>query len=273
MSPVPTQTIAPGVEIPVLGLGVFRAGPGEGTRAAVRAALRAGYRHIDTASVYGNEQEVGQALRDSGIPREDVFLTTKLWNEHHGAQAARAALERSLDALGVEQVDLYLVHWPVPELRAESWRALEAIVAAGRARAIGVSNYTVRHLRELLADCQIRPALNQVEVHPFLQQRELRAFCRREGIAVAAYCPLTRGQRLDDPVVVEVARALGRSPAQVLLRWGIEEGLIVLPKSSNLGRIQENAQIFDLRLSAAHRARLAALDCGGRVAWDPTPVP
>lgn len=268
-----TLTIAPGVTIPRLGLGVFRAGAGDGTREAVKIALQNGYRHIDTASIYRNEVEVGEGLRASGIRRESVFLTTKLWNDHHGTDAALYAFEDSLKALGVAVVDLYLIHRPVSELRRQSWRTLERIHAEGRARAIGVSNYTARHLNELLQECTVRPAVNQIEVHPFLQQRAVREFCTQEGIAVEAYSPLTKGRRLQEPTLVEVSAQVQRTPTQVLLRWGLQQGLIILPRSSNPGRIQENAALFDFSLSESQMRTLDALEDGGRTAWDPTPIP
>lgn len=269
----PKLEIAPKVPMPQVGLGVFRAGSGAGTRDAVGTALELGYRHIDTAAVYRNETEVGHAIAASGVPRSDIFVTTKLWNDDHGYDNALRAFDRSLAALGLETVDLYLLHWPVQGVRLQSWRALEAIADSGRARAIGVSNFTERHLQELLDACRIKPAVNQVEVHPFLPQTGLRRFCDAHGITVCAYSPLTKGRRLDDPVLTAVADSVGRSPAQVLIRWGLQRGLAVLPKSSNPTRIAENFAVFDFELDAAAMARLDALEDGGRTAWDPTQVP
>ncbi len=265
--------LANGVEIPALGLGVFRSDPGEETRGAVATALEAGYRHVDTARAYGNERDVGRALAGSGLRREEVFVTTKLWNSDHGYDQARWACDQSLHRLGLEYVDLYLIHWPVEGLRRESWRALERIVADGKARAIGVSNYTTRHLEELLGDCRVSPMVNQVEFHPFLFQRDLLDFCRRHGVVLEAYSPLVKAQRLDHPVVRRVAARCDRTPAQVLLRWGLQREVVVLPKSVRPERIRENARVFDFALDAGDMAALDALDEGYRTSWDPTGVP
>jgi methylglyoxal/glyoxal reductase len=259
-----------GVEIPVLGLGVFRAGQGKETQQAIRWALEAGYRHIDTAKVYGNERDVGIAVRDSGLPREELFITTKLWNSDHGAKAAVRACEDSLRALGLEQIDLYLIHWPVERLRLESWKALEGLLRDGKCRAIGVSNYTVRHLDELLAAGLTVPAVDQVEFSPFLYQRELLEHCAKHRIALEAYSPLTKGIRLRHPTVVEVARHHGRTPAQVMIRWCLQRNTIVIPKSTNRDRIRENAQVFDFSLSDNEMARLDGLHEELHTGWDPT---
>jgi len=258
-----------GARIPQIGLGVWQAPRGKGTRDAVHAALRCGYGHIDTARIYANERDVGEAVRSSGVPRADVFVTTKLWNDDQGYDPALRAFDASLDRLGLDYVDLYLIHWPVGGKRAESWRALEAIHAGGRARAIGVSNYLVPHLQELLAKAKVVPAVDQIEVHPFLQQRETRAFCKQHGIVVEAYSPLTHGKRIDDPAIAGVARRAKRTNAQVLLRWGIQHGMVVLPKSVNEGRIAENARVFDFDLDADAMQRLDALDEGAATGWDP----
>lgn len=264
-----TLLLRDGRRIPRVGLGVFRAPRGETTRAAVRAALAAGYRHVDTAAVYGNEADVGAAIRESGVPRDEVFVTTKLWNQDHGEEAALRAFEASLARLGLGYVDLYLVHWPVPGLRLATWRALERLHAEGRARSIGVSNYMPRHLDELLAVARVPPAVNQVEVHPFLQQRDVRAACAAHGIVVEAYSPLTKGLRLGHPVVARVAAETGLTPAQVLIRWGLEHDLVVLPKSTNPSRIVENLAVFDVALSPAQRAALDGLEEGLVTGWDP----
>jgi diketogulonate reductase-like aldo/keto reductase len=267
-----TIELSNGVRLPVLGLGVFRARPGAATQDAVRWALELGYRHIDTAHIYGNERDVGAALRAAGVPRGEVFVTTKLGNRDHGYDAARRAFERSLAALGLDHVDLYLIHWPVPEGRAQSWRALEAIYAEGGARAVGVSNYMEPHLRELLAEADVPPMVDQFELHPFLAQTALVDLCRRQSIAIEAYSPLTRGRRLHDPVVQAVAAAHARTAAQVVLRWSLQKGFVPLPKSVHRARIAENAALFDFELSASEMARLDALDEGLHVAWDPTGV-
>lgn len=261
-----------GVAMPRLGLGVFRAPRGEATQQAVREALRAGYRHIDTARVYGNELDVGDAVRESGLGREEVFITTKLWNEDQGYDQALRAFESSRRRLGFDYVDLYLLHWPVPEKRVDSWRALERILSEGGARAIGVSNFMNRHLEELLISASVVPAVNQIEVSPFLQQRPTRALCASRGIVVEAYSPLTKGKRLDHPVIVEIARAVQRTPAQVLLRWGLQQELVVLPKSTRPERIRQNGDIFDFELDAETMQRLDALEEGLVTGWDPSLV-
>jgi diketogulonate reductase-like aldo/keto reductase len=267
-----TLPLANGAAIPQLGLGVWKVRPGSETRVAVSAALAAGYRHVDTASAYGNERDVGAALRESGVPRADVFVTTKLWNDDQGYDSALRAFDDSLAKLGLDYVDLYLVHWPVPGRRLDSWRALERLSSEGRARAIGVSNFLVPHLQELLAVANVPPAANQIELHPFLQRRETVAFCQRHGIVVEAYSPLTHAQRLQDPAIVAVAKRVSRTPAQVLLRWGVQKRFVVLPKSKHPERIAENAAIFDFALDDEDVARLDALDENFATCWDPASV-
>jgi diketogulonate reductase-like aldo/keto reductase len=267
-----TATLNNGVEMPRLGLGVWQMRSGRETRNAVRAALEIGYRLIDTAAAYGNERDVGEAIRRSGIPREEVFVTTKLWNSDQGYEPALRAFRRSLRTLGLDYVDLYLIHWPVPELRLESWRALERILTEGRTEAIGVSNFTVPHLRELREVSPTAPAVNQVELHPFLTQQELRAFCPKHAIQLEAYTPLTRGERLDDPLLARLARAYGKTPAQILIRWSLQRGLVVIPKSSKRERIAENADVFDFGIEAADMDALDALDESLHVCWDPTTI-
>ncbi|MCI4341675.1 MAG: aldo/keto reductase [Thermoplasmata archaeon] len=259
--------------MPVLGLGTWQLPKGRTTQDAVRAALAAGYRLIDTATLYANEADVGRAIADSGLPREEVFITTKLWNDDHGFDSALRAFEKSRQALGVEQVDLYLIHWPVAERRLESWRALEQLQQEGRCRSIGVSNFGVGHLRELLAASSTVPSVNQVEFSPFLHQRELHQFCREHGIQLEAYSPLTRGRRLDDLGLAHLARDTGRTPAQVLLRWGLQHSIVEIPKSSRPERIAENARLFDFELSLAQMATLDALDAGYRTTRDPGEMP
>lgn len=261
-------------EIPRLGLGVFRAGAGGGTRDAVRWALEAGYRHIDTAAVYRNEVEVGEAIRESGIPREDLFVTTKLWREQFGFEEARRAFDASLQKLGLDYVDLYLLHWPQPETREPSWRALEVLHAEGRAKAIGVSNFMPQHLEPLLQTAKTIPAVNQIELHPFHQQPKTVEFCEAHSIAIEAWSPLTKAQRLDDPTVSAIAREVDRSSAQVLIRWSLQRGFVVLPKSANEARIRENAEVFDFTLSHEQMQQLDGLEEGYRSApgWDPSDV-
>jgi diketogulonate reductase-like aldo/keto reductase len=262
-----------GVEIPRLGLGVFRASPGEETQEAVRHALSVGYRHIDTARVYGNEADVGAGLRKSGVPRSEVFITTKLWNSDQGFDAALRAFDGSLRELGTDYVDLYLIHWPVPGKRAESWRALERIVSEKRARAIGVCNFMVRHLQEVLDHSPVVPAVNQVEFNPFLYQRALLEFCQGKGIQLESYSPLTKGYRLSHPALNEVARRYGKSPAQVLIRWCLQRDTVVIPKSAHPRRIEENAAVFDFEISQADLATLDGLNEDLHTGWDPTHAP
>jgi diketogulonate reductase-like aldo/keto reductase len=256
-----------GVNIPQVGLGVWQAGGG--TKRAVLAALAAGYRHLDTAAVYGNEVQVGAAIAESGVPREQVFVTSKLWNQDHGYDKALRAYDTSLKRLKLDYLDLYLVHWPVPDLRPESWRALEQLAADKRVRSIGVSNFMTPHLQELTKVAKQLPAVNQIELTPFLQRQETVALCRELGITLAAYSPLTRGQRLGHPVVVELATLVARSPAQVLLRWGIQKGFVILPKSVQAARIAENAALFDFTLDDAAMQRLDALEEGLVTGWNP----
>jgi len=266
---IPTLTLRHDIKIPQIGLGVWKAARGKSSRDAVAAALRLGYRHVDTAQAYGNEQEVGEAIRSSGLERKEVFVTTKLWNSDQGYDSARRAFDASLARLGFDYVDLYLLHWPVAGKRLDSWRALEKLQAEGRVRAIGVSNFLVPHLEELLAHAGQPPSVNQIEVHPFHQQRETRVFCEAKGIAVEAYSPLTHGTLIDHPVVTSVAQTVKKSNAQVLLRWGIQHGMIVLPKSVNAARIAENADVFGFAIEAPDMRRLDDLEQGHATGWDP----
>lgn len=262
-----------GVTIPRMALGVFRAGAGSGTRDAVLAALHTGYRHVDTAHIYRNEAEVGEAIRTSGIPRGEIFVTTKLWNDHHGYDETLRACDRSLAALALDHVDLYLVHWPVEGKRRETWRAMETLLRGARCRAIGVSNFMPRHLDELLETAVVPPAVNQFEIHPFLQQREVVERCRAANIAVTAYSPLTKSQHLSDGKLGAIAQRAGRTPAQVLLRWSLQKGFVVTPKSASPARIAENWAAFSFELDASAMQALDALDSERRTAWDPSQVP
>ena len=268
-----TLQLSSGARIPQVGLGVWQTPSGATTRAAVAAALDGGYRHIDTARIYGNEADVGAAVRESGVAREALFVTTKLWNADQGYDGALRAFDASLKRLGLDYVDLYLIHWPVAGKRLDSWRALERIHEDGRARSIGVSNFLVPHLEELLGKATRVPAVNQIELTPFLQRRETRALCAKHGIVVEAYSPLTHGKRLDHPVVKDVARRVGRSVAQVLLRWGLQQGLVVLPKSTKPARIAENGALFDFTLDGGAMKELDALEEGLVTGWDPAEQP
>jgi diketogulonate reductase-like aldo/keto reductase len=266
-------TLNNGNTMPVLGLGMWQAGSGKQTRKAVATALEIGYRLFDTAKLYGNESDLGTAIRESVIPREEIFVTTKLWNNDQGYESALRAFEKSRRELGLDYVDLYLIHWPVPGLRQESWKALLKIRDEGLARSIGVSNYTIRHLEELLRSTPDSPAANQVEFHPFLYQKELLEFCVSKKIQLEAYSPLTRGHRLDHPVISQIAARHGRTPAQVLIRWSLQHGLVVIPKSIRPERIRENAAVFDFQLSPDDMKRLDSLDESSHVAWDPEDLP
>lgn len=262
-------TLHNGVSIPQVGLGVWQAARGEETQAAVRAALALGYRHVDTARVYGNEMDVGAAVRQSGIARDQLFVTTKLWNDDQGYDATLRAFEQSLKRLGLEYIDLYLLHWPVAGKRLDSWQALEELYAQKRVRAIGVSNFLVPHLEELLKHAEVVPHVNQIELTPFLQRRDTLALCQKHQIVVEAYSPLTRGQKLADPTLLRVASKVGRSAAQVLLRWGIQKGVVTLPKSVTPERIAENAALFDFALDAAAMQALDGLEANLTTGWDP----
>ena len=281
--------------IPQLGLGVWQTRAGASGEAAVLAALEAGYRLIDTAAMYGNEESVGAAIRKSGIPREKIFVTTKLWNSDHGNP--ERALDTSLRKLKLNYVDLYLIHYPVRG-RRRSWRALEAFHAEGKTRSIGVSNFTIRHLTELLAQANTVPAVNQVEFHPYLYQRDLLDFCAGKGIVLEAYSPLTKGARLKDPKLVAVAkkyatgesqpapsrsrlplvdrlfpRSENKSTAQILIRWALQRRLVVIPKSADRTRIFENADVFDFEITAEDMRLLDGFNENLRTCWDPTNAP
>ncbi|MFE6041189.1 aldo/keto reductase [Streptomyces sp. NPDC056452] len=270
MSTVPSVTLNNGITIPQLGFGVFQV-PDDETAAAVSGALDAGYRSIDTAAVYGNEAGVGRALATSGIPREELFVTTKLWNADQGYDSALAAFDASLAKLGLDYVDLYLIHWPTParDLYPDSWRALEKLLADSRIRAAGVSNFQPAHLRRLIDAGSLVPAVNQIELHPGLQQEELRTLHAEHGIATEAWSPLAQGALLDDSALVAIAARHGKSPAQVVLRWHLQLGNVVIPKSVTPARIRDNIDVFDFELSPADMDAIAGLDRGMRTGPDP----
>jgi 2,5-diketo-D-gluconate reductase A len=260
-----------GAEIAQLGFGVFQVPP-EDTAETVGLAFDAGYRSIDTAAAYGNEEGVGKAVAEAGLAREEVFVTTKVWNRDHGRQSALRAFDASLGRLGLDYVDLYLIHWPVPsqDLYVETWQALEELHADGRARAVGVCNFEVAHLERLLGETEVVPAVNQIELHPRLPQPELREFHAEHGILTEAWSPLAQGELLDDTVVAKIAEAHERTPAQVILRWHVEVGNIAIPKSVNRERIRQNIELFDFELSAGETDQLAQLGSdGGRVGPHP----
>lgn len=268
---VPALELNTGASIPQLGFGVFQV-PQDDTEAAVATALEAGYRSIDTAAAYENEEAVGRAIAASGLARDELFVTTKLWNSDQGRARTRRALEASLRRLGLDHVDLYLIHWPVParDRYVESWRAMEEAHAEGLARAIGVSNFQIAHLRRLFDETEVVPAVNQVELHPRLQQAELRRFHAEHGILTEAWSPLARGgEVLRDPAIAEIARTHDRTPAQVVLRWHVQLGNVAIPKSVTPSRIAENIDVFGFELSGAELDRIAALDAGERIGPDP----
>jgi diketogulonate reductase-like aldo/keto reductase len=258
-----------GVELPWLGFGVFKVEDGDVLEQAVGTALQIGYRSIDTASLYKNERGVGNAIRASGIPREEIFLTTKVWNDDMRAKRTLAAFAESLERLGTDYVDLYLVHWPVAGYYKETWKAMEEIYASGRAKAIGVSNFTIHHLEDLFYDSQVVPAVNQIEFHPFLLQAELLAFCQSQAIQVEAWSPLMRGGIIQNEIVQEIANRHRKTTAQIVLRWDLQHGVVTIPKSIHANRIEENADIFDFTLSEADMKALDALDAGQRIGPDP----
>jgi diketogulonate reductase-like aldo/keto reductase len=269
---VPSITLNNGVQIPQVGLGVFQV-PDDGTQDNVRSALELGYRHVDTAAAYYNEAGVGTALAESALERGDYFVTTKLRNGDQGHDSALAAFEDSRRALGLDVVDLYLIHWPSPaqDRYVETWKAFEQLLADGRVRAVGVSNFLVEHLDRLVEETDVVPAVNQIEVHPTFQQREVQERCRELGIVVEAYSPLGQGGDLEDPAIVEVAEQLGVTPAQVVLRWHVQQGRVVIPKSMSPERQATNIDLFSFELSDEQMARIDGLDKGeaGRIGADP----
>ena len=264
---IPTILLNDGNRIPQLGLGVWRASDEEAA-GAVRDALAAGYRHVDTAMAYRNEKGVGQGVADSGVPREEIWLTSKIWNDDIRAGKTADALAGTLERLGTDHVDLMLLHWPA-EGRLDAWRALIEARESGRVRSIGVSNFLPEHLDELVAETSVVPALNQIEHHPLLTQPAIRAACERHGIAVEAWSPLMQGKFGEEAALGEIARAHGRSEAQVVLRWALQRGVIVIPKSVNRERIEENAALFDFELGDEDVARIDALERGERLGPDP----
>jgi diketogulonate reductase-like aldo/keto reductase len=261
-----------GQTIPLFGYGTYKVANGGNCRHAVLHALKLGYRHIDTAALYGNEEDVGRAVRESGIARSEIFVTTKLWNSDQGYKSALEAFDHSLARLGLDYVDLYLVHWPEPGKRADSWRALVELKRQGRARSIGVSNYTIAHLEELSAQSDVVPANNQVEFSPFLYQKKLLEYCNAHAITLTAYCPLTHGDKLSHPAIAAIGKRYGKTGAQVLLRWALQHGVIAIPKSARLDRIAENVALYDFELAAEDMRALDALDEGYRTSWDPTRI-
>jgi len=274
VSNVPTIELNDGHLIPQLGFGVFQIEPGE-TAAAVKTALDIGYRHIDTAEMYQNEQGVGQGIRDAGVDRGEVFITSKLNNGFHEPDDARRAFDKTLETLGFDYVDLFLIHWPLPTLYdgdyVSTWRTLEEFKSDGRARSIGVSNFQVTHLERLAEETDTVPAVNQIEVHPYFGNEDVRGFDGRHGIATEAWSPIAQGKVLDDPAITRIAEAVGRTPAQVVLRWHLQRGDIVFPKSVTPQRVKENYELFDFELSSVDVNAINELDKGeaGRIGPNP----
>lgn len=268
----PRITLNDGTSIPQLGFGVFKVDPDE-TERIVTDALEVGYRHIDTAAVYGNEVGVGRAIAASGIPRDELYITTKLWNSDQGTQSAVDAMDLSLEKLGLDHVDLYLIHWPRPDLDRylESWQTLEQLKAAGKTTSIGVSNFHIPHLERVIGESGTVPAIDQIELHPAFAQRPIREFAASKGIAIEAWGPLGQGKYdlFGMPPVVEAARAHGVTPAQAVIRWHLQSGIIVFPKSNSRERMAENFDVFGFELSAAEMAAIDGLDQGMRVGADP----
>ncbi|MEH7444806.1 aldo/keto reductase [Bacillus sp. JJ1122] len=264
-----TTTLHNGVKMPWFGLGVFKVKEGSEVVDSVMAAIKNGYKSIDTAAVYQNEEGVGQAIKEAGVPREELFVTTKVWNADQGYESTLKAFETSMEKLGLEYLDLYLIHWPVEGKYKDTWKALEKLYKDGRVRAIGVSNFHVHHLKDLMDDAEIKPMVNQVEYHPHLAQTELLEFCKAEGIQMEAWSPLKQGELLSEPTIVEIAESHGKSPSQVILRWDLQNGVVTIPKSIKEHRIVENADVFNFELSSEDMDRLNNLNKDERVGPDP----
>ncbi|MFD1953234.1 aldo/keto reductase [Paenibacillus thailandensis] len=268
-----TAKLRNGVAMPWLGLGVFQVEEGQELVEAIKAAVKLGYRSIDTAAIYKNEKSVGagirEALAETGLKREDLFVTSKVWNADLGYESALAAYEASLERLGLDYLDLYLIHWPVKGKYKDAWRALEKLYADGRVKAIGVSNFQIHHLEDVMKDAQVVPMINQVEFHPRLTQTELREFCKRHGIQLEAWSPLMQGQLLDNPELKAIADKYGKSIAQVIIRWDLQHGVVTIPKSIRPQRIEENASVFDFELSDEDMERIDSLNRDQRIGPDP----
>ncbi|PFH90587.1 aldo/keto reductase [Bacillus sp. AFS088145] len=264
-----TVTLHNGVRMPRLGLGVFKVSEGEEVVESVKAAIRNGYISIDTAAIYKNEEGVGQAIKESGIAREELFVTSKVWNSDQGYETTLQAFETSLNLLGLDYLDLYLIHWPGVDKYKDTWKALEKLYKDGRVRAIGVSNFQIHHLQDLMSDCDIKPMVNQVEFHPHLTQKELLAFCKNEGIQMEAWSPLKQGQLLEEPVLTKIAHKYNKSVAQVILRWDLQNDVVTIPKSIKENRIIENANIFDFELTQEDMENIDALNQDSRAGSHP----
>lgn len=264
-----TITLHNGVKMPQLGFGVFKVKNGNETVESVKKAVEVGYRAIDTAAIYENEEGVGQAIRECGVPREELFITSKVWNTEQGYDTTLKAFEDSLNRLGMEYLDLYLIHWPGKDKYLETWRALEKLYKDGKVKSIGVSNFHVHHLENLLANSEVKPVVNQIELHPLLTQVELRDYCAKHEIKVESWSPLGRGNLLEEPTINHIAKKHGKSPAQVLIRWHLQHDLVVIPKSITPSRIKENAQVFDFSLSLNEMNQIDALNKNERFGSNP----
>ncbi|MES9740310.1 aldo/keto reductase [Peribacillus frigoritolerans] len=264
-----TITLHNGVKMPQLGFGVFKVKNGNETVESVKKAVEVGYRAIDTAAIYENEEGVGQAIRECGVPREELFITSKVWNTEQGYETTLKAFEDSLNRLGLEYLDLYLIHWPGKDKYLETWRALEKLYKDGKVKAIGVSNFHVHHLENLLANSEVKPVVNQIELHPLLTQVEIRDYCAKHEIKVESWSPLGRGNLLEEPTINHIAKKHGKSPAQVLVRWHLQHDLVVIPKSITPARIKENAQVFDFSLSLNEMNQIDALNKNERFGSNP----
>lgn len=268
-----TTTLHNGVEMPWFGLGVFKVEEGPELVNAVKVAIKHGYRSIDTAAIYENEEGVGQGIREglkeAGISREDLFVTSKVWNADLGYESTIAAYEKSLQKLGLEYLDLYLIHWPVEGKYKEAWRALETLYKEGKVKAIGVSNFQIHHLKDLMEDAEVKPMVNQVECHPRLTQKEIQAFCKEQGIQLEAWSPLMQGELLDNEVLQAIATKHGKSVAQVILRWDLQNGIVTIPKSTKEHRIVENSTVFDFELAEEEMNQIDGLNQNHRVGPDP----
>ncbi|MFC4024003.1 aldo/keto reductase [Oceanobacillus longus] len=264
-----TLTLNNGIKMPGFGLGVYKVENGETVVNSVKTALKHGYRSIDTASFYDNEEGVGQGIKESGISREEIFITSKVWNEEQGYESTLEAFDTSLKKLNTDYLDLYLIHWPVKGKYKDTWRAMEKLYADGKVRAIGVSNFHVHHLQDLMKDSEVKPVIDQVEYHPHLTQAELREFCEKENIQLEAWSPLKRGKLLDDPTLTQIAEEHGKSTAQVILRWDIQNNVVTIPKSVTQERIIANADVFNFSLTEKDMGKINALNINSRAGTNP----
>ncbi|HLS07872.1 aldo/keto reductase [Lentibacillus sp.] len=264
-----TVTLNNGVKMPGFGLGVYKVDDGDVTVESVKAALKNGYRSIDTASFYDNERGVGQGIKESGVPRDDIFVTSKVWNDEQGYENTLQAFEESLEKLGLDYLDLYLIHWPVKGKYKDTWKAMETLYEEGKVRAIGVSNFHIHHLKDLMADSKVKPVVDQVEYHPHLTQEKLKAFCEQENIQLEAWSPLKKGRLLDEPVIAGLADKYGKTSAQIILRWDVQNNVITIPKSTHEHRIKENAAIFDFELTDEEMKQISNLNKDDRTGTNP----